>query len=50
MRHVGRVETSQVTNLVGSWVQEVKNKGFEDLEFKGDWEAWDDVGGGTLAL
>ena len=50
MRDVGRVEIAQVTNLVGSWVQEVKNKGFEDLEFKGDCEAWDDVRGDSCLI
>ena len=42
------VEISQVISLVDKWVQGVKDQGFEEMSFKGNWEAWDDVKGGRL--
>jgi hypothetical protein len=47
-RHLGRVEIGQVVNMVGQWVREVEDHGFEEVSFKGGWEAWDDVKGGSL--
>ena len=35
-------------NLIENWVQEVKDAGFEEVSFKGNWEACDDVKGGKL--
>ena len=48
VRHIGEVEISQVVNLVEQRVQEVKDTGFEEVSFKGNWEAWDDVKSGRL--
>ena len=48
VRHIGEAEINQVVNLMESWVQEVKDAGFEEESFKGNWEAWDDVKGGKL--
>ena len=50
MRHIGKVEVNQVINLVDRWVQEVKEQGFEEVSFKGGWEAWDDVKGGSCLI
>ena len=47
-RHLGRVEIGQVVNLVGTWVKEVEDQGFEEVSVKGGWEAYDDVKGGRL--